>query len=185
MADFDWNWPKEIDRPAVERVLGLEFVSGAENVILVSAQGLGKTMIAKNIAHNAILAGHTALCVTASDLLFDLGRRDSATALEGRIRYYASVSVLLIDELGYLSYDSRAADLLFQTLSRRYEKKPTVLTTNLAFSDWPAIFPNAMCATTLVDRLTHHSEIITVVGESYRKREAEIAKQARKTRAKR
>ena len=77
----------------------------------------------------------------------------------------------MIDEIGYLSYDNRNADLLFQVVSRRYERKSVVITSNLAFADWPTIFPNAACTTALIDRLVHHSEIISIEGESYRKRE--------------
>ena len=141
---------------------------------------LGKTMIAKNIAHAAILAGQSALFVSASEMLLDLSKQDTARGLEGRLRHYAAPHVLICDEIGYLSYDNSAADLLFQIVSRRYEKRPTVLTTNLAFASWNTVFPNAACATALIDRLTHHSEIISIEGESYRKREAEADKKARR-----
>ena len=179
MADFDWNWPKKIERDAVERVLGLGFVERGENVVLVANQGLGKTMMAKNVAHAAIMAGQSALFVTASELLLDLRKQDTARGLERRLRHYASAHVLVVDEIGYLSYDNAAADLLFQIVTRRYERRPTVLTTNLAFAEWNTVFPNAACATALIDRLTHHSEIITIEGESYRLREAEQAKKSR------
>lgn len=84
-------------------------------------------------------------------------------------------SVLAIDEVGYLAYDAHAADLLFQVVSRRYEQKSIVITTNLPFKQWDTVFPNAACAVALIDRLTHHAEIISIDGESYRKREAEQA----------
>jgi DNA replication protein DnaC len=179
MADFDWNWPKQIDRTSIERILSLIFIERNENIVLVANQGLGKTMIAKNIAHAAVLAGQSAVFVSASELLLDLRKQETARTLERRLRQYASPHVLVIDEIGYLSYDNVAADLLFQIVTRRYERRPIVLTTNLAFSDWNTAFPNAACATALIDRLTHHSEIVTIEGESYRKREAEIAKKAR------
>jgi len=84
-------------------------------------------------------------------------------------------SSTFIDEVGYLAYDAHAADLLFQVVSRRYEQKSIVITTNLAFKQWDTVFPNAACAVALIDRLTHHAEIISIDGESYRKREAEQA----------
>jgi len=180
MADFDWLWPKKIDREAVERALALEFLERTENVLLVAPQGLGKTMIAKNIAHAAVLSGASALFVTASDLLLDLAKQESARALERRLQHYTRPHVLAIDELGYLSFDSQAADLLFQIVTRRYEKRPLVLTTNLAFSDWNTIFPNATSAVALIDRLTHHAEIIPIEGESYRRREAAEARKGRR-----
>jgi len=180
MADFEWTWPKQIHRPSVERVLTLDFVTKRENAILVAAQGLGKTMLAKNLLHQAVLAGHSARFITASDLILDLTAQETARALERRLRAYARPSLLCVDEIGYLSYDAHAADLLFQVVSRRYEQKSIVLTTNLAFKDWNTIFPNASCAVALIDRLTHHAEILTIEGESYRKREAELAQKARR-----
>jgi DNA replication protein DnaC len=173
MSDFDWAWPKRIDRAAVEAVLGLDFLADARNVVLVAAQGLGKTMIAQNIAHAAVLAGTHVLFTTAAQLLLDLGGQDSTRGLARRLTHYATRGLLLIDEVGYLSYDTRAADLLFQVVTRRYEKRSLVLTTNLAFSDWPTIFPNAGSAIALIDRLVHHAEIITIDGDSYRRRVAE------------
>ncbi|HEX5629948.1 MAG TPA: IS21-like element helper ATPase IstB [Usitatibacteraceae bacterium] len=185
MADFDWAWPKRIDRDAVESAVGLDFVEKAHNVVLVAPQGLGKTMIAQNIANAAVLAGHSVLFTTAAQLLLDLGAQESARALDQRLRHYCNrTGLLVIDEIGYLSYDNRNADLLFQVVSRRYERRSVVITTNLAFADWPTIFPNAACTTALIDRLIHHSEIISIEGESYRKREAETAKEETATRRK-
>jgi DNA replication protein DnaC len=182
--EFDWNWPTKIDRVTLDRALSGELVSQRENLVLVAAQGLGKTMLARNIAHQAVLQGHSALFVEASRMLLDLGAQDSARALERRLRHYAKPSLLCVDEVGYLSYDARAADLLFEVVSRRYEEKSIVITTNLAFSDWPGIFPNASCVTALIDRLTHHADIALIEGESYRLREAEESRKARQPKAK-
>lgn len=179
IADFDWAWPTKIDRDAIEAILRADFVSDNRNVVLVAAQGLGKTMIAKNIALAAIAAGHTVLFTTTAQMLLDLSGQDSARGLERRLRYYAGVGLLVCDEIGYLSYDNRNADLLFQVISRRYERKSTVLTTNLAFRDWTTVFPNAACVTAMIDRIVHHAEIITIDGDSYRRREAEAAKKKR------
>lgn len=173
ISDFDWNWPTSIDRDAVESALRLDFLGSARNVVLVASQGLGKTMIAQNIAHEAVLAGHGVLFITAAQMLLDLAAQDSARALDRRLKHYARVGCLVVDELGYLSYDSRNADLLYQALSLRYEKKSLVLTTNLAFSEWPTIFPSATSATALIDRVVHHADVIKIEGDSYRRREAE------------
>ena len=182
MADFDWAWPKRIDRDAVDAALQLDFLDQARNVVLVAPQGLGKTMIAQNIVHAALLAGHGALFVTASQLLLDLGAQESTRALDRRLRYYTSRPLLCIDEIGYLSYDARNADLLFQVVSRRYERRSLVLTTNLAFADWSSIFPNAACTTALIDRVVHHAEIIAIEGDSFRKREAQASIKSKQSR---
>jgi DNA replication protein DnaC len=173
MSDFDWAWPKRIDRAAIEATLRLNFLAEAHTVVLVAAQGLGKTMIAQNIAYAAVLAGTHVLFTTAAQLLLDLGGQESTRALAQRLHHYATRGLLLIDEIGYLSYDARAADLLFQVVSRRYERRSLVLTTNLPFSEWPTIFPNAGSAIALIDRLVHHAEILTIEGDSYRRRVAE------------
>src|SRR5229473_7403987 len=178
MSDFDWAWPKRLDRAVVEAVLRLDFLADARNVVLVAAQGLGKTMIAQNIAHAAVLAGTHVLFTTAAQLLLDLGSQESTRALARRLTHYATRGLLVIDEIGYLSYDARAADLLFQVVSRRYERRSLVLTTNLPFSEWPSIFPNAATATALIDRVVHHAEIITIEGDSYRRRVAEAKRKS-------
>jgi DNA replication protein DnaC len=178
MSEFDWHWPKRVDRAAIEAALHLDFLAATRNVVLVAAQGLGKTMIAQNIAHAAVLAGHHVLFTTAAQLLLDLGSPESARGLARRLTHYSTRGLLLIDEIGYLSYDARAADLLFQVVSRRYERRSLVLTTNLPFSDWPTIFPNAATATALIDRLVHHAEIITIEGDSYRRRVAEAKRRS-------
>lgn len=183
MADFDWSWPKKIDREAIEAAMRLEFLQTNRNLVLVASQGLGKTMIAQNIAHQAILAGHSVLFLTAAQLLLDLCAQESARSLDAKLKYYSTTPLLAIDEIGYLSYDNRNADLLFQVVSRRYEKKSLILTTNLAFSDWPGIFPNATSTTALIDRVVHHAEIIKIEGDSYRKREAEEHQKTRRTKA--
>lgn len=184
MADFDWGWPEKIDRPTIEGLLTADFVERGENVILIGSHGLGKSMIAKNIIHQAIHNGHTALFVEAAEMLVDLGAQDSARALDKRLRHYAKPKILCIDEVGYLSYDQRSADLLFQVVSRRYEKKSIIVTTNRAFNDWDAVFPGATSVVSLVDRLIHYSEITLIEGESYRKHQAEQRKAERNTKRK-
>jgi DNA replication protein DnaC len=179
IADFDWDWPREIDRPTIERLMTVDFVQRGENVVLVASQGLGKTMIAKNLVLFAVHKGYTALFVEAAQMLLDLSSQDSSRSLERRLKYYTKPKLLCIDEVGYLAYDQTAADLLFQVVSRRYEKKSIIVTTNLAFADWPSVFPGATSVVSLVDRLVHHAEVSTIEGESYRRREAERQKSAR------
>lgn len=177
LAEYDWEWPARIDRPAIERILTLDFVREPANVILIGPHGVGKTMLAKNIAHAAIIAGYTVQVATVAQMLLDLGSQDSPRILDRRLKHYARAQVLVLDEVGYLAYDAHAADLLFQVVSLRHEKKPIVMTTNLAFSQWPQAFPNASSIAALVDRLTHRAEIIAIEGKSFRHREAEARRQ--------
>jgi hypothetical protein len=125
--------------PVLKAASITETING-ENVVLVASQGLGKTVLTKNLLHQAVLAGHSALFITASDLLLDLNGQDTSRALERRLRAYARPQILAIDEIGYLSYDAHAADLLFQVISRRYEQRSIVVTTNLLSSSGTRCF---------------------------------------------
>lgn len=179
MADFDWAWPQKIDRETIERALTLDFIAEKRNLVLLATNGLGKTMIAKNIAHAAVLAGHTVVFRNASDLLTDLAC-DSPEARRRRLAFYSRHDLLVIDEIGYLSYDDRAGDLLYEVVTRRHERRSLLLTTNLAFKDWNTVFPNATCLTTLLDRLLHHADATVIEGKSYRVYESEREATARR-----
>ncbi len=172
LADYDWTWPKRCDRAAIESLMSLEFIANAVNVVLVGPNGVGKSMLAKNIAHQAVIRGHTVRFTNAGELLGDLAALESDTSLRRRLHQYEAPDLLLIDEIGYLSYSNRHADLLFELISRRYESKSTVVTTNKPFAEWSEVFPNAACVVSLVDRLVHHSEVISIEGASYRLKEA-------------
>ena len=172
LADFDWDWPEQCDKAAVSDLMTLGFINQATNVVLVGPNGIGKSTIAQNLVHHAVMRGHSALFVNAAQMLGDLAAQDGDNALRRRLRHYARPALLVIDEIGYLSYANRHADLLFEIINRRYEAKPTIVTTNRPFTEWNEVFPNAACVVSIVDRLIHHSEIIVLEGESYRIKEA-------------
>jgi DNA replication protein DnaC len=172
LADFDWIWPTRCDRAAIDALMGLDFFKDAGNAVVVGPNGVGKSTIARNIAHQAVLQGHTVLFTSAGQLLGDLAAIDSASALRRRLGHYAAPALLVIDEVGYLSYSNRHADMLFELINRRYETKSTLVTTNRPFSDWHEVFPGAACIVSLVDRLVHNAEVIAIDGDSYRLKEA-------------
>ena len=174
MVDFDYSWPTELDRPLLDELFTFAFLEHCANVVIVGPNGLGKTMIAKNLLNQTILRGLSARFTAASDMLHDLAAQDSSTALARRLHRYTSPAVLCVDEVGYLSYDARYADLLFEVITRRYQlHRPVVLTTNKSFGEWNEVFPNATCVVALVDRLVHRSEILAIAGDSYRLKEAQ------------
>jgi len=181
MADFDWNWPDEIDRELIEELLTLRFLAGRKgsNLAFVGPNGVGKSMIVQNIAYAALVAGLRTRFVPASQMLSELSAQDGDTALNRCLKKYCGYDLLAIDELGYLDYSNRYADLLFQIINGRYQKRSTIITTNKAFQEWGSIFPNAMCVSALVDRLMHNAELVVIKGKSFREREAVERAQSR------
>jgi DNA replication protein DnaC len=172
LCDFDWSFPTRCDRQAIESLMGLDFIRDTANAVFIGPNGVGKSTLARNIAHHAVLNGHTALFTSAGQLLGELAAIDSASALRRRLAHYTAPALLVIDEVGYLSYTNRHADLLFELISRRYETKSTIVTTNRNFADWHDVFPNAACVVSMVDRLVHNAEVIAIEGQSYRLKEA-------------
>ena len=123
LADFDWSWPKQCDRAAIEALMTLDFIKQAANVVLRGNNGVGKSMLAKNIAHQALVQGYTVRFTTAGAMLGELAAMDGDAALRRRLRHYVNPDLLVVDEIGYLSYSNRQADLLFELVNRRYECK--------------------------------------------------------------
>lgn len=164
---FDWSHPEKLDRALIERLLELDFVEHGENVLLKGGSGLGKTMLAQNLANAALAAGFTVRFSTLAAALADLLNQESMPAFERRLRRYTRPDLLILDELGYLPCDTRAADILYNIISRRHEQRSTIITTNLAFKQWGTTFPGAACVVALVDRFAQHCHRVEIVGESY------------------
>ena len=162
-----------------ERAFTLDFIPEGRNLILLGTNGLGKTMILKNLAYQSVLAGYSVLFRTASEILDDL-QMEAPELQRRKLKKYARVQVLYLDEVGYLIYDSEAADLLYEIVNRRYECRSLVLTSNKAFKEWNTVFPQAGCLITLLDRLTHHADVTLLEGQSYRVRESEQEAAARR-----
>lgn len=174
MADFDWAWPEEISRELVESLFTLDFLAKKENVVLLGPQGVGKTMIAQNLAHLTAFSGKSSLFTTAADLVMTLKDATGTGSFRSRLARYVKPALLVIDEIGYLSFDNKAADLLYQVMSKRYEKASTAMTTNLAFQDWPQFFPGASSVVALIDRVVHHAHIVNIKGDSYRLKQSKL-----------
>jgi DNA replication protein DnaC len=169
LEEFDWNWPKKINRLQVQNLFRLAFVEENANVIFVGGVGLGKTHLCTALGNAACLNGHSVLFASAVDIINTLSAAQNAGCLKADLKKYLRPAVLIIDELGYLPIDKKGADLLFQVISHRYECSSIILSTNKEFKKWAQIFNNDSTLTSAVlDRLLHHSETVTIEGKSYR-----------------
>jgi DNA replication protein DnaC len=169
LDQFDWGWPKKINRPQIQNLFRLRFIEDNANVIFISTVGLGKSHFSIALGHTACLRGYSVLFTTAVDIINSLSAAQAHGGLKRELRKYLQPRVLLIDELGYLPIDKHGADLLFQVISQRYERGPIVITSNRAYKHWSEIFNNDTTLTSaLLDRLLHHAETVLIEGKSYR-----------------
>jgi DNA replication protein DnaC len=165
---YDFERPESIDRDLVERAATLDFVRERTNVVFVGPAGVGKTHLANALGHLACIEGFRVRFALAADLVNDLVAAQARNTLSKRLLAWASYDLLLVDELGYLSFDSRGADLLYQVFNKRYLRAATSVTTNLAFKEWGQLFHNAAAATAIADRLVHKGLLIRIKGPSVR-----------------
>lgn len=165
---YDFDYPKLVDRDLVHRAAMLDFIKERTNVVFVGPSGVGKTHLSNAIGQLACLRGYRVRFTTAADLVNDLVAGQSRNTLHRRLCAWASYDLVLVDELGYLSFDARGADLLYQVFNRRYQRGATIVTTNLPFKEWGKLFHNAAAASAIADRLVHKGLLIRINGRSHR-----------------
>jgi DNA replication protein DnaC len=169
LDQFQWNWPRKINRAQIQNLFRLAFLETHANVIFLGGVGLGKSHFAIALGHAACLQGHSAMFATAVDIINTLAAAQVNGGLKREMAKYLKPRILIIDELGYLPIDKFGADSLFQIFSQRYERGSTVVTTNRAYKHWPEVFNNDSTLTSaLLDRLLHHAETIIIEGKSFR-----------------
>ena len=169
LEQFQWDWPKKINRLQVQHLFRLDFLAQKANVIFLGNVGLGKSHLASALGYAACLEGHSVLFAKAIEVVNDLSAAQKKITLKTELKKYLRPRMLILDEIGYLPIDQHGADLLFQVISQRYERGSIVLTTNKPFKQWPTIFNNDSTITAAVlDRLLHHAETVVVEGTSYR-----------------
>ena len=172
LDQFDWSWPKKINKPQIQNLFRLKFIENQTNVVFIGGVGLGKTHLVSALGYQACLKGNTVLFTSAIDSINNLISSQKKGQLKKELKKYLKPDLLIMDELGYLPIDNKGADLLFQIISQRYEQGSIAITTNRVFKEWPKIFNNDSTLTSaLLDRLLHHVEATLIEGDSYRMKE--------------
>jgi len=182
---FDWNHPKEIDRELYEHLYEtLDFIKQGHNILFRGQAGVGKTVLAKNLGNRALQNGYTVRFFSLPEALADLLKQESLPAFERRMKRYTRPDLLILDELGYIPSDARAADILYHIIGRRHETRSVIITTNLGYKDWNKVFPEATCLSALVDRFAQNCHTIDIDGESWRDKERKSRENERKKKRK-
>lgn len=166
--DYDFSFQPSLSKEEINDLMSLRFIENKDNIIFVGSPGTGKTHLATSIGIEAALHRYGVHFVTCQRLMSDLTLAEEENRLEKRLKQYGGYKVLIIDEIGYLNMDIKQANLFFQLISRRYEKKSTILTTNKSLSKWTEIFSEPVITNAILDRLLHHCHIINIIGPSYR-----------------
>lgn len=168
LDEFDFAFQPDLDRRKVRDLATLEFVESRSNVALLGPPGVGKTMLSVGLAVAACQAGFSIYFTSLDDMVRNLREAEASGRFAKKLQTYLKPAVLVVDEVGYLPLNRTDANMVFQMVSRRYEKGSIIVTSNKSFSEWGQVFGDDVLATAILDRLLHHCEVVSINGPSYR-----------------
>ena len=168
VKDFDFNFQPKINKQQILDFESLRFLENNNNILLIGNSGVGKTHLATAIGIAAAKKRVSTYFIKCHDLISQLKKAHIENRLETRIKHFSKYRLLIIDEIGYLPIGEEEAKMFFQLIDTRYEKKSTIITSNINLSDWGKIFSDSLIASAILDRLVHHSSIVNILGNSYR-----------------
>lgn len=168
ISEFDFEFQPEINKQQILDFTSLRFIEDKQNIIFMGTSGVGKTHLATSIGIAAAKKRTSTYFIKCNELILNLKKAKMENRLETRLKHYGKYKLLIIDEIGYLPIDKEDAKLFFQLIDLRYEKKSTILTTNISFKEWDEVFQDTKLANAILDRVLHHAEVVNIVGPSYR-----------------
>lgn len=168
LQEFDFSYQPTINESQINDFASLRFLEKKENIIFYGNSGVGKTHLATAIGVIAARNRDSTYFIKCSQLMNDLHKAHLEGKINEKLKKLGSYKLLIIDELGYLPINKEDSKLFFQLIDRRYEKFSTMITTNINFSQWDEIFGDAIIANAIIDRILHHSHVVTIKGKSYR-----------------
>ncbi len=174
VRDFEFSYQPSINRKQIEDLASLRFMDTKSNIIFVGSSGVGKTHLATAIGIEAASRRISTYFVNFATMMNKFKQAAKENRVEKTVKYYNGYALLIIDELGYLPIDKEATYGFFQLIAARYERRPTIITTNQSFAKWGEVFGDPVIANAIIDRLVHHSEIVKITGPSYRVKDRTI-----------
>lgn len=168
LKDFDFDYQENLNKQQIIDFTSHRFINEKENIVFLGNSGVGKTHLATSIGITVAKKRMTTYFIKCSDLILQLKKAKMENRLESRLKHFTSYSLLIIDEMGYLPIDKEDSKLFFQLIDRRYEKKSTIITTNINFNNWDEVFMDPVIANAILDRILHHAHVIHITGKSYR-----------------
>jgi DNA replication protein DnaC len=172
LDDFDFDFQPKINKNQFLEFKTLRFIENNSNILLIGNSGVGKTHLSISIGIAAAKKRFSTYFIKCHDLISQLKKAYLENRLDQRIKHFSKYKLLIIDEIGYLPIGEQEAKMFFQLIDKRYEKKSTIITSNINLSEWSGIFTDSMIANAILDRLIHHSSIVNIIGNSYRTAQA-------------